>query len=59
MNASFYYGPVWKEHRTAANGMMVDSDNVLLLRPVSDKHPLLILPAVDPTIEPTLPLAYG
>jgi hypothetical protein len=52
VNASFYYGPVWKEHRTAANGMMVDSDNVLLLRPVSDKHPLLILPALDPTIEP-------
>lgn len=30
----FYFGPVWKEHREAANATMVDSDNVLLLRPV-------------------------
>jgi hypothetical protein len=28
----FYYGPVWKEHRTAANATIIDSDNVLLLR---------------------------
>ncbi|MEV7094695.1 NIPSNAP family protein [Amycolatopsis sp. NPDC051045] len=30
----FYFGPVWKEHRAAANATMIDSDNVLLLRPV-------------------------
>lgn len=30
----FYFGPAWKEHRSAANETMVDSDNVLLLRPV-------------------------
>lgn len=30
---SFYGGPVWKQHRSAANATMVDSDNVLLLRP--------------------------
>lgn len=30
---SFYGGPVWKAHREAANATMVDSDNVLLLRP--------------------------
>ncbi|MEU5266538.1 NIPSNAP family protein [Amycolatopsis sp. NPDC021455] len=30
----FYTGPVWKEHRDAANATMIDSDNVLLLRPV-------------------------
>jgi quinol monooxygenase YgiN len=29
----FYYGPVWQSHREAANPTMVDSDNVLLLRP--------------------------
>jgi hypothetical protein len=29
----FYGGPVWKAHREAANATMVDSDNVLLLRP--------------------------
>jgi hypothetical protein len=32
--AEFYSGPVWKEHRDAANATMVDSDDVLLLRPV-------------------------
>ena len=30
----FYGGPLWKAHRQAANATMVDSDNVLLLRPV-------------------------
>src|SRR5262249_22941116 len=31
----FYGGPIWKEHRDAANATMIDSDNVLLLRPAS------------------------
>jgi quinol monooxygenase YgiN len=31
----FYGGPVWKAHRDAANATMIDSDNVLLLRPTS------------------------
>ncbi len=31
--AAFYSGPVWRAHRTAANGMMIHSDNVLLLKP--------------------------
>ena len=30
----FYYGPVWRKHAAAANAMMIDSDNVLLLRPL-------------------------
>jgi hypothetical protein len=30
---AFYSGPTWLAHRNAANGMMIDSDNVLLLRP--------------------------
>jgi NIPSNAP len=34
--ASFYGGPVWKANRDAANATMIDSDNVLLLRPA---HP--------------------
>lgn len=50
-NAAFYYGPVWKEHKPAVNGLIVDSDNVLLLRPVSDKHGVMLLPAVDPVNE--------
>jgi hypothetical protein len=32
---SFYFGPVWKAHRDEANGMIIDSDNVLLLRPLA------------------------
>ncbi len=31
--SAFYGGPVWKEHRNTANATMIDSDNVLLLRP--------------------------
>jgi len=31
----FYGGPVWAEHRDAANATMIDSDDVLLLRPVA------------------------
>lgn len=31
---AFYTGPVWKEHRNAANADIVDSDDVLQLRPL-------------------------
>lgn len=31
--ASFYDGPIWAAHRDAANATMIDSDNVLLLKP--------------------------
>jgi hypothetical protein len=31
--SAFYGGPVWSVHREAANETMIDSDNVLLLRP--------------------------
>jgi hypothetical protein len=34
----FYYGPIWKEHRDVANGTMIDSDDVLLLRPTVPPH---------------------
>src|SRR5262245_23093605 len=30
---AFYTGPVWKEYRDATNATLIDSDNVLLLRP--------------------------
>lgn len=30
---AIYTGPVWQANRTAANATMIDSDNVLLLRP--------------------------
>jgi hypothetical protein len=31
--ADFYGGPVWQAHRSVANDTMLDSDDVLLLRP--------------------------
>jgi len=37
--AAFYGGPVWREHGPAANATMVDSDDVLLLRPTEPGHP--------------------
>jgi hypothetical protein len=37
---AFYDGPVWAAHRDAANGMMLDSDDVLLLEPAGN-GPLL------------------
>jgi NIPSNAP protein len=33
--AAFYGGPVWRRHRDAANATMIDSDDVLLLRPAT------------------------
>ncbi|MFD1546717.1 NIPSNAP family protein [Nonomuraea guangzhouensis] len=39
---AFYGGPIWKANRDAANATMLDSDNVLLLRPA----PVL---STDPT----------
>lgn len=33
--AAFYGGPVWRAHRDKANATMIDSDDVLLLRPVT------------------------
>ena len=33
---AFYNGPIWKTHRDATNATLIDSDNVLLLRPA---HP--------------------
>jgi len=36
----FYGGPVWAKHRTVTNGMIRDSDNVLLLRPLTNINDL-------------------
>ncbi len=52
VNAEFYYGPVWKEHKKTLNDLMTDSDNVLLLRPLAPERTLPVLPAVDPVTEP-------
>ncbi len=50
-NAAFYYGSVWKEHSKTLNDLMTDSDNVMLLRPLSPERGVPILPAVDPVTE--------
>lgn len=51
VNAAFYYGPVWQEHRSTLNGLMTDSDNVLLLRPLTPERGVPVLPAVDAVLE--------
>src|SRR5260221_10260881 len=47
----FYFGPIWKAHRAAANDTIIDSDNVLLLKPArsasSFSFEALDVPAVD------------
>jgi len=42
---AFYTGPVWRAHRAAANATMIDSDDVLLLKPAAGR---LTLPATRP-----------
>src|SRR5260370_5598377 len=52
----FYGGPVWRAHRDEANATMIDSDNVLLLRPVEPRLGLPAPPASRPPARhPTLP----
>lgn len=51
-NAAFYYGPVWKEHKATLNGLMTDSDNVLLLRPLRPGSGVPAMSVVDPLREP-------
>lgn len=51
VNAGFYYGPLWREHGSTMNRLMVDADNVLLLRPLNPERGGAILPSVDPITE--------
>jgi hypothetical protein len=53
VNAEFYYGSVWNEHRDTLNNLMTDSDNVMLFCPLSPDRSLAIVPAVDPVKEPS------
>jgi hypothetical protein len=52
VNSAFYFGPVWKEHRTRINAILPDSDNVLQLTPLNGIAPL---PMVDPVDEAGTP----
>ncbi|MEV6962111.1 NIPSNAP family protein [Streptomyces sp. NPDC051207] len=47
---AFYGGPVWAEHGPRANDTMVDSDDVLLLRPVSPESGVTVRPAERPPV---------
>jgi quinol monooxygenase YgiN len=47
---SFYSGPAWKAHGKQAAATMVDSDNVLLLRPVDPPGGFNDLPAKRPSV---------
>jgi hypothetical protein len=51
VNAQFYAGSVWKEHKKTMNDLIVDSDNVMLLRPLSPERGIPILPSIDPIVE--------
>ncbi len=52
-DSAFYYGPVWREHRVKVNALFPgESDNVLLLRPLTSGTGVTVLPAVDPIDEP-------
>jgi hypothetical protein len=53
VSSAFYYGPLWKEHRSTVNDLLLDSDNVLLLQPFNADRGLTLLPAVDPVREPS------
>ncbi|MFG2287403.1 putative quinol monooxygenase [Streptomyces sp. NPDC048595] len=48
--AAFYGGPVWAEHGPQANATMLDSDDVLLLRPLSEASGLAPLPSGRPRV---------
>ena len=48
---TFYDGPVWRAHRDAANATMIDSDNVLLLRPALADSLFHLAPERPSTIE--------
>src|SRR5437868_14495470 len=50
-NGALYNGPLWNEHKETMNGLMLDSDNVLLLHPLTPERGIPVLPAVDPVYE--------
>ncbi|MGW4946464.1 NIPSNAP family protein [Actinoplanes sp. NPDC004185] len=58
----FYLGPVWQEHRDVANATMIDSDDVLLLRPTEPAHrpgPAVTAGAPGPTAGPAWVIALA
>src|SRR5438034_156007 len=47
----FYGGPIWKTHREVANATMIDSDNVLLLRPAAPASGFSLENMKRPTVD--------
>ena len=52
--SAFYDGPTWRAHRDAANDTMIDSDNVLLLRPVQPGSGFVFARANRPSVGATV-----
>jgi hypothetical protein len=48
---TFYRGPIWRQHSNEANATMVDSDNVLLLRPIGPDRGLPHPPPARPGLD--------
>ncbi|MFD7611375.1 NIPSNAP family protein [Streptomyces sp. NPDC059828] len=48
--AAFYGGSVWAEHGPQANATMIDSDDVLLLCPLSDASGFAVFPSQRPQV---------
>ncbi|MFE3323345.1 NIPSNAP family protein [Streptomyces sp. NPDC059176] len=55
---TFYSGPVWAEHGPQANGTMLDSDDVLLLRPLTDASGLAVSPSQRPEVGAPAPRRF-
>lgn len=45
---AFYSGPIWQAHREAANATMIDSDDVLLLKPLGSAPALSVRDRAPP-----------
>jgi len=54
----FYGGPTWKAHREAANATMMDSDNVLLLRPARTNSAFRLSTSARPHPGASAPAAF-
>lgn len=56
--AAFYSGPAWKKFGKQAAATMIDSDDVLLLRPVDPADGFDDIPATRPAVGATTPPAF-
>ena len=56
---AFYGGPVWRAHGDAANATMIDSDDVLLLRPAAGLSKMAAPPRPRPGIHDECSAVYA